>query len=161
MLTTDEFINEVNQLTTAYAIKSQIYGIDIYETFQDFRDDDREVNWFMTVDPKATSMAQPFGDNFVQWPDEWNDSQREKLADLIEEYINTPVEFRMTRVDRDNLESIRKRLMGYFNDFDYGEEYRNGRLDGALGVLSDLGLEKEYRAAKESYKVKQQRTVNE
>lgn len=160
-LTTDDFIDEINRQTDAFAIKSKVYGIVIYETYQDFLDDDREVNWLMTVDPKATGTAQPFGTNFTHRPEEWSDFQWEQLTDIIDEYIHTPVKFRSTYVDRDDMEGIRKRLRSYFGDFNYGEEYRNGRLDGVLGVLHDLGLEKEYYTAKKSYRDEKLKAVNE
>ncbi len=72
----------------------------------------------MTVDPKAKSIAQPFGDNFEGWPEEWldpefwditteeaskvifdlNDELRDKIADLIDQYIATPVSKREIKV---------------------------------------------------------------
>ena len=113
-LTTGELIERINQLPKVFAIRSDIYGIDIYADWEEYRDDDKDCRWFMTVDPKAKSIAQPFGDNFEGWPEEWldpefwditteeaskvifdlNDELRDKIADLIDQYIATPVKER-------------------------------------------------------------------
>ena len=86
-LTTDELIERINQLPKVFAIRSDIYG------------------------------AQPFGDNFEGWPEEWldpefwditteeaskvifdlNDELRDKIADLIDQYIATPVKDRESK----------------------------------------------------------------
>ncbi len=68
----------------------------------------------MSVDPQGKSIAQPLGDNFEGWPDEWLDPEfwditteegskklfdlkhelRDKIANLIDQYIATPVKDR-------------------------------------------------------------------
>ena len=113
-LKTDELIDRINQLPKVFAIRSDLYGIDIYADREECRDDDKDCRWFMTIDPKAKSIAQPFGDNFEGWPEEWldpefwditteeaskvifdlNDELRDKIADLIDQYIATPVKER-------------------------------------------------------------------
>ena len=91
-LTTDTLIDRINQLPKVFAIRSDIYGIDIYADREEYRDDDKDCRWFMTIDPKAKSIAQPFGDNFEGWPEEWLDPEfwditteeaSKKIFDLI------------------------------------------------------------------------------
>ncbi len=116
-LTTGELIDRINQLPKVFAIRSDLYGIDIYADREEYRDDDKDCRWFMTIDPKAKSIAQPFGDNFEGWPEEWldpefwditteeaskvifdlNDELRDKIADLIDQYIATPVKDRESK----------------------------------------------------------------
>ena len=116
-LTTNDLIARINQLPKVFAIRSDIYGIDIYADWEEYRDDDKDCRWFMTVDLKAKSIAQPFGDNFEGWPEEWldpefwditteeaskkifdlNDELRDKIADLIDQYIATPVKYRESK----------------------------------------------------------------
>ena len=74
-ITTDELIDRINQLPKVFAIRSDLYGIDIYADREEYRDDDKDCRWFMTADPKAKSIAQPFGDNFEGWPEEWLDPE--------------------------------------------------------------------------------------
>ena len=117
-LTTGELIERINKFPKVYAVRSDLYGIDIYADREEYRDDDKDCCWFMTVDPKAKSIAQPFGDNFEGWPEEWldpefwditteeaskvifdlNDELRDKIADLIDQYIATPVSKREIKV---------------------------------------------------------------
>ena len=52
-LTTDALIERINQLPKVFAIRSDLYGIDIYADREEYRDDDKDCRWFMTVDPKA------------------------------------------------------------------------------------------------------------
>ena len=107
-LTTDELIIKINSFPKVYAVRNRMYGICIYQDYESYQKD--KTSWFMTIDPKAKSIAQPFGDNFEGWPEEWldpefwditteeaskeifdlNDELRDKIADLIDQYIATP-----------------------------------------------------------------------
>ena len=67
-------------------------------------------------------------------------------------YAHTPLGFRGTVLSDNDKEELRHRLMGYFKDHSFGEDYRNGRLDAMYGVMCQLGMEGDYDATKGSYK---------
>ena len=147
-LTTDDLIERINQLPKVFAIRSDLYGIDIYADREEYRDDDKDCRWFMTVDPKAKSIAQPFGDNFEGWPEEWldpefwditteeaskvifdlNDELRDKIADLINQYIATPVEERFPE---------KKYRLRWINDQGHYKNYLNLNSNGAWVFVDD------------------------
>lgn len=162
-LTTDELIERINQLPKVFAIRSDLYGIDIYADREEYRDDDKDCRWFMTIDPKATSIAQPFGCNFEGWPEDWSDSDywnmsvdeaidmadylQNMIADLIDRYIATPV----FRRDETILSSVTKeallhQLKGTINNKNLSTEAREACLEYAHGVFNTLCLERDYEA---------------
>lgn len=158
-LTTDEFISRINSLPEVYAIKSDMYGIDLYPTYEDYKLDDREVKWFMTVDPDATSTFQPYDDNFLGWPEKWvdelgreaADELKAHVADLIAAYIETPLGMREAMIDETAKEALRHQLKAALRDKNYGEPYRNGRLDALKTVFNTLNMTADYETAIEGY----------
>jgi len=160
-LRTDELISRINKFPKVYAVRNRMYGICVYQDYESYQKD--KTSWFMTIDPKATSIAQPFGRNFEGWPEDWSDSDywhmsvgeafdmddylQNMIADLINRYIATPV----FRRDETILSSVTKeallhQLKGTINNKNLSAEAREACLKYAYGVFNTLCLERDYEA---------------
>ena len=167
-LTTDELIGGINKFPKVYAVRNRTYGVCVYQDYESYQKD--KTSWFMTIDPKATSIAQPFGCNFERWPEDWSDSDywnmssdywnmsvdeafdmadylQDMIADLIDRYIATPV----FRRDETILSSVTKeallhQLKGTINNKNLSTEAREACLKYAHGVFNTLCLERDYEA---------------
>lgn len=160
-LTTDELIIKINSFPKVYAVRNRTYGVCVYQDYESYKKD--KASWFMTIDPKATSIAQPFGCNFEGWPEDWSDSDywsmsvdeaidmadylQNMIADLINRYIAIPV----FRRDETILSSVTKeallhQLKGTINNKNLSTEAREACLKYAHGVFDTLCLERDYEA---------------
>ena len=158
-ITTDELIYTINHSQEIdrgdemgpFAVKRDKY-VYVYRTWQDARDEEeRKPMWQMMIPINIESLSELYEREDLD-ADDLESKGFWPLIELISKYAHTPLVFRGTVLSDNDKEELRHRLMGYFKDHSFGEDYRNGRLDAMYGVMCQLGMEGDYDAAKGSYK---------
>ena len=117
-LTTDELIIKINSFPKVYAVRNRTYGVCVYQDYESYKKD--KASWFMTIDPKATSIAQPFGCNFEGWPEDWSDSDYWSMS--VDEAIT-----QMELLDHD--------FFAFVNEANHRHSVVYIRKDGGYGVI--------------------------
>lgn len=166
-ITTDELVYTINHSDTIdngdgmgpFAVKQGKY-IYIYPDWRDARDDDYKGRWIMMIPMDIKSLAE------LAEREDWNPDVVPPeafwpLMELISKYAHTPVIFRGTVLSEDDKEELRHRLLGYFKDHSFSEDYRNGRLDAIYSIMCQFGMEDDYDATKGSYEAMKIKAVNE
>ena len=158
-ITTDELVYTINHSQEIdrgdemgpFAVKRGKY-VYIYRTWQDARDEEeRKPMWQMMIPVNIESLSELYEREDLD-ADDLENKGFWPLIELISKYAHTPLVFRGTALSEDDKEELRHRLLGYFKDHSFSEDYRNGRLDAMYGVMCQLGMEDDYDAAKGSYK---------
>ena len=158
-ITTDELIYTINHSKEIdrgdemgpFAVKRGKY-IYVYRTWQDKRDEDYKPMWQMMIPVNIESLSELYEREDLD-ADDLESKGFWPLIELISKYAHTPLVFRGTALSEDDKEELRHRLMGYFKDHSFGEDYRNGRLDAMHSVMRQLDMEDDYDAIKGSYEV--------
>lgn len=143
MLTTDEFIKKLNS-TGIYAVKTDTYGIDMYETIEDYENSRTGLESFMSVGTLDTDWGDAL--KYGRFPDDLDDDVYSQIAKIITEYLQTPIACRSKWPNDTQREAMRHMLNKFANRTNCSQEYRHGALMMAKGIFSILEMKSDYRA---------------
>lgn len=154
ILTTDDFIDTINDFPEVAAKKSLTYGIIIYRTKEDMKRDlknGKELLWIASIDPKvkADDMYSNEALN-VEEEEAYLDIPfitRKRIDDLLVRYINTPLPARDEWPGEERKESLRHLLeFERKNTAKKSPEYTRGMFDGLKAVFNIVDLRSDYEA---------------
>lgn len=166
-ITTDELVYTINHSPEIdrgdemgpFAVKRGKY-VYVYRTWQDARDEEERKPMCMMMIPVNIESVTELYEREDLDADDLESKSFWPLIELIGRYAHTPLILRGTRISNDDKETMRHRLMGYFKDHSFSEDYRNGRLDAVHSIMCQFGMEDDYDATKGSYEAKKIKAVS-
>lgn len=143
MLTTDGFIKKLNS-TGIYAVKTDMYGVELYETREDYENSRTGLESFMSVGTLDTDWGDAI--KYGRFPDDLDDDVCSQIAKIITEYLQTPIPCRSKWPNGTQREAMRHMLNHFVNCDDYSQEFLRGALTMAKGIFAILDMKGDYKA---------------